>query len=136
MAIHGGLIAGVAYGYWYVKKHQINFLRYADAIVPNILIAQALGRWGNFMNQEAFGRTVSAGFYQYFPSWFRQMMFIDGAYREPTFLYESVLNLIGWVLITQVFKKVKGASEAISCLPTWLGMAWFVLALRHYARMH
>lgn len=106
MAIQGGLMLGAAYGYWFARKHRINFLRGADAIVPAILLAQALGRWGNFFNQEAYGRTVSEAFYTYFPSFIKDMMFIQGAYREPTFLYESVLNVIGFFAITYGLKYV------------------------------
>jgi phosphatidylglycerol:prolipoprotein diacylglycerol transferase len=53
LAIQGGLVFGAAFGYWFVKRHNISFMRLADAIVPNILIAQALGRWGNFLRRLA-----------------------------------------------------------------------------------
>lgn len=106
LAIQGGLIAGVGYGYWYTKRHSINFWQWADLIVPNILIAQAIGRWGNFMNQEAFGQIVPESFYNNFPMWFKEMMFINGAYQQPTFLYESVANIIGWILIVLVLKRI------------------------------
>lgn len=100
MAIQGGLLLGAAYGYYFVKKRKISFMRWADGIVPTILIAQAIGRWGNFLNQEAFGGVVSENFYRFFPSFIKNMMYIDGAYRTPTFLYESSLNLLGYFLIT------------------------------------
>ncbi len=107
LAIHGGLIAGVGYGYWFAKKRGLNFMHWADAIVPNILIAQALGRWGNFMNQEAFGGVVTEAHFRFLPEFIKNHMFINGAYRAPTFLYESVLNIVGWILITQFLKKSK-----------------------------
>ena len=77
----------------------------ADAIVPNVLLAQGIGRWGNFINQEAFGRTVSESFYRFFPEWFKNQMYIQGAYREPTFFYESVGDILGFILIVFVYKK-------------------------------
>lgn len=105
LAIHGGLIASVLFGLWYFRKKAVDGLRIMDAIFPNILIAQAIGRWGNFMNQEAYGRAVSEAYFDAFPKFIKDQMFISNAYREPTFLYESVLNLIGWILIRFVYKR-------------------------------
>lgn len=129
MAIHGGLIGGIGYGYYYVKKRGFNFMHWADAIVPNILIAQAMGRWGNFMNQEAFGGIVSEAHFRFLPNFIKNHMFIDGAYRAPTFLYESVLNLVGWFLITQVLKKSKKLKRGDLTFSyfIWYGATRFVI---------
>ncbi|NLC97088.1 MAG: prolipoprotein diacylglyceryl transferase [Erysipelotrichaceae bacterium] len=105
LAIQGGIIAGLLYGYYYTKKHKMSFFRAADAFLPNFLIAQTIGRWGNFMNQEAYGEIVSEAFYNGFPAFIKNKMYIDGAYRQPTFLWESVLNLLGFILIRYVYKK-------------------------------
>lgn len=105
LAIQGGLVLGAAYGYWFTRKRKINFMRLADQVVPAILLAQAIGRWGNFLNQEAYGVAVTESYFKFFPEFIKNMMFIDGAYRVPTFLYESVLNVIGFVLITFILKK-------------------------------
>lgn len=105
LAIHGGLIAATIFGLWYFRKQAVDGLRLMDAIFPNVLIAQAIGRWGNFINQEAYGRVVSESYYRFFPSLIKDQMYIAGQYREPTFLYESLLNLLGWVLITFVYRK-------------------------------
>lgn len=67
LAIHGGLIAAILFGLWYFRKKAIDGLRVMDAIFPNILIAQAIGRWGNFINQEAYGRVVSEAYFDHFP---------------------------------------------------------------------
>ena len=66
-----------------------------------LLLAQAIGRWGNFFNGEAYGRTVSYEFLRnlHLPSFIIKGMYIDGAYREPTFLYESVFSLIGFFIL-------------------------------------
>lgn len=105
LAIHGGLIAAIGFGLWYFRNKAIDGLRVMDAIFPNILIAQAIGRWGNFINQEAYGRIVSEAYFDSFPSFIKDQMLISNAYREPTFLYESLLNLLGWVLIRFVYKR-------------------------------
>lgn len=129
MAIHGGLFAGVAYGYFFAKKRGINFMHWADAIVPNILIAQALGRWGNFMNQEAFGGIVAESHFRFLPEFIKNHMFIDGAYRAPTFLYESALNVLGWLIITQILKKSKKLKrgDLTFAYLMWYGAIRFVI---------
>lgn len=106
LAIQGGLIGGALFCYFYTRKARINFFQAADLIVPNILIAQALGRWGNFINQEAHGDVVSFEFISKFPKFIQDGMHIGDHYYQPTFLYESVANIIGWVLIVLVLKRV------------------------------
>lgn len=105
LAIHGGIIAATLFGLWYFHKRPVDGLRIMDAIFPHVLLSQALGRWGNFMNQEAFGGVVQESFYTHFPSFIKDQMYINGQYRQPTFLFESVANLIGWVVINFVYKK-------------------------------
>ena len=127
MAIQGGLMLGAAYGYWYARRKKINFLRGADIVVPAILLAQAAGRWGNFFNQEAYGRIVNEAYYNLFPAFIKDMMFIQGAYREPTFLYESVLNIIGFFAITYGLKhvmKLKRGDQFYGYL-VWYGITRF-----------
>ena len=129
LAIQGGLIAGVIFGYLFAKKKNFNFWQWADLIVPNIMLAQALGRWGNFMNQEAYGGVVSESFYRYFPAWFKNMMFINGEFRHATFFYESVGNIIGWVLIVLVLKrvgKIKRGDLTFAYM-MWYGMIRFFI---------
>lgn len=107
LAIQGGIFAGLIYSYFFFKKHHIPFLVAGDAIMPGVLIAQACGRWGNFFNQEAFGGEVSLHFLQslHLPDFIIEHMFIDGAYHHPTFLYESLGNLLAFVLIVFVLRR-------------------------------
>ena len=105
MAIQGGLLLGAAFAYWFLKRKKLSFLRFADAIVPNILVAQAIGRWGNFMNQEAYGKVVDEAYFNLFPAFIKDNMYILGQFREPTFLYESVLNIVGFILIVYFLKR-------------------------------
>lgn len=133
LAIHGGLFAGVAYAAWYLHRHRWSFWPKADEVVPNILIAQALGRWGNFMNQEAFGGVVTESFFNGYPQFIKEMMFIDGQYRMPTFLFESILNLIGWVLIHFLLKRSKTRKEGdlVFAYLMWYGVVrFFIESLR------
>ena len=86
LAIHGALIGGFLAAFFLLKKYQINFWQAADLAAPSIILGQALGRWGNFFNQEAYGYEVD-------PAALPWAMYIDGAYRHPTFLYESLWDL-------------------------------------------
>ncbi|MYL49141.1 prolipoprotein diacylglyceryl transferase [Halobacillus litoralis] len=103
IAIHGALIGSVLTAYIYTKIKGLSFWMMADIAAPSIILGQAIGRWGNFMNQEAHGGPVSESFYnnfmQYLPGFINQQMCIDGTVYHPTFLYESVWNIIGFVLL-------------------------------------
>ena len=97
IAIYGGLITGAIVLYFFSQRKFINTLDFLDIAVPGVMIAQSLGRWGNFFNQEAYGAIVKR--LDYLPSFMRNQMYIDGHYRQPTFLYESVWNLLGFALV-------------------------------------
>lgn len=127
LAIHGGIIAATIFGLFYFRKHLCNALRMADVIFPFVMIAQAIGRWGNFLNQEAYGQVVSPSFYAHWPSFIKDNMFIDGQYRQPTFLFESVGNIIGFILITFVYKKYgrRKRGDLAWAYITWYGMVRF-----------
>ncbi|MCR4441072.1 MAG: prolipoprotein diacylglyceryl transferase [Peptococcaceae bacterium] len=86
LAIHGGLIAAFIAAYFVLKRYGISFWQAADISAPSIVLGQSIGRWGNFFNQEAYGYEVD-------PDKIPWAMYIDGAYRHPTFLYESLWDL-------------------------------------------
>lgn len=101
MAIHGGLIGGFLAGIIYSRAKGYSFMQIADVAAPSILLGQVIGRVGNFINQEAHGGEVSREFLEslFLPEFIINQMYIDGAYYHPTFLYESMWNLVGIVLI-------------------------------------
>lgn len=138
LAIHGGILAATLFGLWYFHKRALDPLRIMDAIFPNVLIAQAIGRWGNFINQEAFGGIVDASYYDGWPAFIKDHMFIGGAYRQPTFLYESVANIIGFFLITFIYKKYgrKKRGDLAFAYFAWYGMVrFFIEGMRSDALM-
>lgn len=98
LAFHGGVIFGVLTIILYTRWKKMDTLRYLDVIGIGTLIAQAIGRWGNFFNQEAHGSEVSKSFIKIFPEFIQKGMLIDGKYYHPTFLYESI-NDIFWVIL-------------------------------------
>ncbi|TAA71966.1 prolipoprotein diacylglyceryl transferase [Planococcus salinarum] len=107
LAIHGALIMSVIVAYIFTKRRNTPFLKVADILAPSILIGQAVGRWGNFINQEAHGGEVSRAFLEnlFIPDWIINHMYIDGAYYHPTFLYESLWSLVG-IIILLLLRKV------------------------------
>lgn len=119
LAIHGGLIAGIIFIYFYTKKKKMNLLKITDIIAPNLLIAQAIGRWGNFFNQEAYGKLTTriALENMHLPNFIIDGMHINGKYYQPTFLFESIWNIIGFIIILIIRKKDKYLKNGqLTCL--------------------
>ncbi|MFP4199360.1 MAG: prolipoprotein diacylglyceryl transferase, partial [Halanaerobium sp.] len=89
LAIHGGLLLGIAVLFLLAKKRNKRFLPALDYLAPLTAFTQSVGRWGNFINQEAYGKVVEESYFNFFPEFIKKQMYIEGAYREPTFFYES-----------------------------------------------
>ena len=105
LAIHGGIIFGMIAALIYTRCKKENLLEFADVAAPSIIIAQAIGRWGNFFNSEAHGGPVTGGFISKFPNFIQKGMLIDGTYYHPTFLYESIWNVIVCLLLIYLLTK-------------------------------
>ena len=101
IAIHGALIGAIITAVIFTRKRGVSFWKVADITAPGLLIGQIIGRWGNFMNQEAHGGPVSHSFLEnnIIPDWIMNQMTIDGITYHPTFLYESMWNLVGLAII-------------------------------------
>lgn len=101
IAIYGGLLAGLVVLLIFCYKKMLPPFLMLDIITPGVMAAQILGRWGNFINQEAHGGPTTLGFLQslHLPNFIISQMKINGVYYQPTFLYESFFNLIGLILI-------------------------------------
>lgn len=131
LAIHGGLIGASLFGLIYAKRNHLSLLRAMDCILPNVLLSQAIGRWGNFINQEAFGDIVSADKLAFLPQFIQDGMFIDGFYRQPMFLVESVMDLCGFILIVFVMTKfftLKRGDRTYFYL-MWYGISRFIVEI-------
>ncbi|WP_346894424.1 prolipoprotein diacylglyceryl transferase [Clostridium sp. UBA7503] len=107
LAIHGGLIAAVIVVYICTKRKGIKLSPALDMAAPCIILAQAIGRWGNFFNQEAHGGPVTEAFISKFPGFIQSGMNINGTYYHPTFLYESIWNLVVFFILFYMLHKVK-----------------------------
>lgn len=101
LAIHGVLIGAVLTIIVFAKVRDISFWKLTDILAPSLILGQAIGRWGNFINQEAHGGPVSREFLEnlYLPDFIINQMYIEGTYYHPTFLYESLWNFGGFILL-------------------------------------
>ena len=97
----GGLIAGGLAVYWFARRKKMTLSLLLDILAPSVLLAQSIGRWGNFINQEAHGGPVTRQFLEnlYLPEFIINQMNINGTYYHPTFLYESLWSLVGFALL-------------------------------------
>ena len=101
IAVYGGLIAGAIVLLIFCFRRMLPPFLVLDIVAPGVMAAQVLGRWGNFMNQEAHGAQCTLAYLQnqHLPQFIIDQMYINGHYYKPTFLYESFFNLIGLVII-------------------------------------
>ena len=99
LAMHGGLIAGPLVGALLAKCWRIPILRAFDVCAPSLILGQAIGRWGNFFNEEAFGAPTSLPWKLYISPGHRPLGFARFDYFHPTFLYESLWDLAVFVVL-------------------------------------
>ena len=134
LAIHGGVIAGFIFVYFYTKKKNVSFIKILDIIAPAVIIAQSFGRWGNFFNQEAHGGITT---YQnlkniHIPEFIINGMHIEGKYYYPTFFFESIWCLIGFIIL-MIARRNKNLRKGfqIGFYFIWYGIGrFFIEALR------
>ena len=135
IAIHGALIGSFITAYVFSKVKGVRFLRVADIAAPSILIGQIIGRWGNFMNQEAYGGPVTREFLErlLLPDWIIEQMYVqqDKTYVHPTFLYESVWNFIGLLILLGLRKVNLRRGEMFFGYIIWYSIGrFFIESLR------
>ncbi len=138
LGIYGAIIAGALTIVVVTKIKKINTLKLLDMIAPAVVVAQAMGRWGNFFNGEAFGERVNAGHPLYFLRMGLQSYNTwtdfgtkEMVYVHPTFLYESVWNLIGFAIVNIFYKKKKFNGQIACMYLAWYGFGrFFIESLR------
>jgi phosphatidylglycerol:prolipoprotein diacylglycerol transferase len=112
IAIHGAIIGGTLAALIFARLKKVSIWQLADLVVPSLILGQAIGRWGNFFNSEAFGRPTNMPWKLYIPPQQRPLEFINFEYFHPTFLYESLWNLMVFgILMTLFFRDLKKRSH-------------------------
>ena len=132
IAIHGGLIGGLISGIIVCKIKNLHPFQIGDIVAPSIILAQGIGRWGNFMNHEAHGGPVSRAFLEHLhlPDFIIRNMYIEGQYYHPTFLYESIWDVIGFVILITLRKRLKLGETFFGYLIWYSVGRFFVEAMR------
>ena len=120
LAIYGGIIAGLLTVFFVCRYKKINLLKFLDATGPAVMIAQAIGRWGNFFNAEAYGSKTDL-------PWRMGLLpnmdsNVTMYYYHPTFLYESLWNVLGFILINVFYKKKKFDGQSFLSYIAWYGL--------------
>ncbi|MDT3049575.1 prolipoprotein diacylglyceryl transferase [Staphylococcus aureus] len=128
IAIHGGLIGGFIAGVIVCKVKNLNPFQIGDIVAPSIILAQGIGRWGNFMNHEAHGGPVSRAFLEqlHLPNFIIENMYINGQYYHPTFLYESIWDVAGFIILVNIRKHLK-LGETFFLYLTWYSIGRFFI---------
>ncbi|MCZ0754373.1 prolipoprotein diacylglyceryl transferase [Anoxybacillus sp. J5B_2022] len=129
LAIHGGLIGAIITGIVFAKRRGLSFWKLADIAAPSIILGQAIGRWGNFMNQEAHGGPVTREFLEslHLPEFIINQMYINGQYYHPTFLYESIWNFIGFLLLLMLRRVNLRRGELFLSYLIWYSIGRFFI---------
>ncbi|MEI6063091.1 MAG: prolipoprotein diacylglyceryl transferase [Pseudanabaena sp. ELA748] len=105
IAIHGAIIGGAIAAAIFSKRQKISTWLMADIVMPAVILGQAIGRWGNFFNSEAFGAPTDLPWKLLIPLNRRPPELINEAYFHPTFLYESIWNIGVFVILIFTFLK-------------------------------
>lgn len=132
IAIHGAIIGGIIAGIIFAKINRQSFWQLADIVAPSLILGQAIGRWGNFFNSEAFGTPTDLPWKLYIPPSHRPIQYLEFDYFHPTFLYESLWNLLVFLLLLYLFlgdgknnkKLKKGTIFVVYLIAYSLGRVW------------
>jgi phosphatidylglycerol---prolipoprotein diacylglyceryl transferase len=128
IAIHGAIIGGLIAGYLFALRRKLPFLTLTDIVAPGLILGQAIGRWGNFFNSEAFGAPTDLPWKLFIPSANRPSGMDSIAFYHPTFLYESLWNLGVFGLLLFVFFRFQnlkpGSLFCLYALAYSLGRIW------------
>lgn len=131
LAIYGVVIASIIFIIFYCKKKKKSILLTLDTLVPYLILGQAIGRWGNFINKEAHGPLTTFEYLKslHLPNFIIEGMYIDGAYYIPTFLYESLWCFLGFILLLIIRKKNKYNNQGLLlCIYfIWYGIGRFFI---------
>ncbi|MDO5569568.1 MAG: prolipoprotein diacylglyceryl transferase [bacterium] len=131
LAIYGAVIAGALFIIYYSSKKKQDAYRILDLVVPSVILGQAIGRWGNYFNSEAYGPITTRNFLEnlHLPNFIIDGMYINGHYYQPTFLYESLWCLLGFclLLLIRYLIKKKETGVMLSFYFIWYGIGRFLI---------
>jgi phosphatidylglycerol:prolipoprotein diacylglycerol transferase len=121
LAIHGGLLGGLLVGGAYAWRRRLPLRQYLDIVAPSLALGQAIGRWGNFFNEEAFGTPTDVPWKLYISPPHRPLLYSQHDFFHPAFLYESMWDLGVFALLFWVFRRRMAHAPGALFL-TYLGL--------------
>lgn len=125
LSIHGAVIVGTIIVWWYCRRGKQPFLAWGDIILAGVALGQAIGRWGNWANQEAFGTPTDVPWAVTIDPRNRPAEYADSATFHPTFLYESICNLINVFVLSWIILKIPGSNRLRSGDAIWAYMVLY-----------
>ena len=133
LAIHGGLLFGFFVIVYYCRKYKVGIKKILDIVCPAVILAQAIGRWGNFFNGEAYGGIVTYKTLvnmRIIPQFVIDNMYIDGAYHLPMFYFESLLCIIGFIIMLFLRRrKYAKNGQTFGFYLIWYGLIRFFIEI-------
>ncbi len=123
LAIYGGVIGGLIGGGAYCLRKKAPFAVLADLVAPALILGQAVGRWGNYFNGEAYGYEIKNAAWQFFPAGVQ----VDGAWHMATFFYESLWDFLGFLLLWRMREKVTARGNLFLLYLCWYGLGRAVI---------
>ena len=123
LAIYGGVIGGAVAALIFSKCKKVPFSALADLVAPSLILGQAIGRWGNFVNQEAFGYAVTDPALQFFPV----AVYVESGWHMATFFYESAWDFLGFLLLWRMKDKLSARGNLFLLYLFWYGLGRAVI---------
>ena len=132
-SVVGGIIAGLITIIFYTRRYKVKTLKILDIMAPALIISQAIGRWGNFFNSEAYGSIVEYNTLinmKIIPQFVVDNMYINGAYRLPMFYFESLACILGFIIILFLRRRkyIKNG-QVFSFYLIWYGITRFIIEI-------
>lgn len=130
LSIYGGILAGIIFAYFYSRKKAFSFFQLFDLAALSLPLAQAIGRFGNFFNQEAFGSPTNLPWRMYISPQNRPSEFSNFEFFHPAFLYEALFDLVIFAVLLRVQKKLKMGYLGFAYLATYSLGRFFIEGIR------
>jgi phosphatidylglycerol:prolipoprotein diacylglycerol transferase len=127
LSIHGGIIAGLIVTAWFAKKYLLGFWKLSAVLVPGIALGQAIGRWGNYFNQELFGRPTNLPWGIPIDIMNRPLDYLNDQYFQPTFLYESLGCLVIFAFLLSLHNQYRRYQHHNNLFFVWISALYMIL---------